>query len=150
MPVSATAPTTNEHGQPIGPALAFTAAPHPKDMGSFRGRVCALEHLDDSHSEPLRRVLTDPVHDIDFTYMPYHQPTTQVEWDTWFEARAKPLDPYVYAISARAVSADAQEEVLGQIGYLNIFPTNGTIEIGHVLFSPKLQRSRVATEAVYL
>ena len=147
------ASATNEHGQPIGPALYFTAAPHPKEMGQplqeFHGRVCVLKHLDDSHSEPLRKVLTDPIHDKDFTYMPYSQPKNQAEWDEWFKARATPLDPFVYAICARA-SSDSPLEVLGQIGYLNIFPNNGTIEIGHVLFSPKLQRSRVATEAVYL
>ena len=38
----------------------------------------------------------------------------------------------------------------GIICFLNIVPDHRTIEIGHVLFSPTLQRSTAATEASYL
>jgi RimJ/RimL family protein N-acetyltransferase len=42
------------------------------------------------------------------------------------------------------------DEAVGIITYLNINPTHRTIEIGHVLFSPKLQRTTASTEAPYL
>ncbi len=38
----------------------------------------------------------------------------------------------------------------GQASFLDINPQNGVIEIGHIWFAPDLQRSRAATEALYL
>ena len=34
--------------------------------------------------------------------------------------------------------------------YLNIVPANGCIEIGHIWFAPPLQKTRGATEAIFL
>ena len=34
--------------------------------------------------------------------------------------------------------------------YLNIVPANGCIEIGHIWFAPPLQKTRAATEAIFL
>ncbi len=41
-------------------------------------------------------------------------------------------------------------EVAGQASYLDIQPENGVIEIGHIWFGPTLQRTRAATEALFL
>lgn len=38
----------------------------------------------------------------------------------------------------------------GWASYMRIKPAHGVIEVGNVLFSPALQRSRAATEAMYL
>jgi RimJ/RimL family protein N-acetyltransferase len=54
-------------------------------------------------------------------------------------------DPLFFVI----VDAAAGRAV-GQASYLNIKPAQGSIEVGHVYFSPLMQRSRVATEAMYL
>ena len=34
--------------------------------------------------------------------------------------------------------------------YMNIVPANGSIEIGHIWLAPALQKTRAATEAIYL
>jgi RimJ/RimL family protein N-acetyltransferase len=39
---------------------------------------------------------------------------------------------------------------VGVASYMRITPSIGSIEVGHVNFSPALQRSAVATEAMYL
>jgi RimJ/RimL family protein N-acetyltransferase len=39
---------------------------------------------------------------------------------------------------------------VGLCSYLRIDPANGVIEIGHLQFSPRLQRTPAATEAMYL
>lgn len=44
----------------------------------------------------------------------------------------------------------APATAVGIICFLNVVPAHRTIEIGHVLFGPMLQRSRAATEASYL
>src|SRR5690606_13753244 len=38
----------------------------------------------------------------------------------------------------------------GIAAYLRIEPNHGVIEIGHIYYSPRLARSRAATEAMYL
>jgi len=43
-----------------------------------------------------------------------------------------------------------EETAVGMISYLNIVPSDRSIEIGHVLFSPLLQRTTAATESIYL
>ena len=39
---------------------------------------------------------------------------------------------------------------LGQITYMSIEPEHGCIELGSIWFSPELQRTRAATEAIFL
>ena len=54
-------------------------------------------------------------------------------------------DPRFYAVVDRR---DGQP--LGFASYLRIFPDSGSIEVGHIHYSPRLQRSPTATEAMYL
>ena len=44
----------------------------------------------------------------------------------------------------------ALEDYVGLISFLNIVPSNRSIEIGGVIFSKHLQRSTAATEVIYL
>ena len=41
-------------------------------------------------------------------------------------------------------------EILGMASYMRIRPEAGSVEIGCIVFSKKLQRTRIATEAMYL
>ena len=49
-----------------------------------------------------------------------------------------------------AIRDNASGKACGQASFLEIHPTNGVIEIGHIWFSPALQRTRAATEALFL
>jgi len=49
-----------------------------------------------------------------------------------------------------AIKSKATGEVCGQASFLDINPINGVIEIGHIWFGPTLQKTRAATEALYL
>jgi RimJ/RimL family protein N-acetyltransferase len=44
----------------------------------------------------------------------------------------------------------ATGQALGVASYLRIDPANGVIEVGNINFSPPMQRSRIATEAMFL
>ena len=78
-------------------------------------------------------------------YLPYGPFAGQAEFTTWLEQRAASADPLFYAVvdweSMRA---------LGMASYLRIKPEHGVIEIGHIWFAPELQRTRKATEAIFL
>jgi RimJ/RimL family protein N-acetyltransferase len=61
------------------------------------------------------------------------------------EARQDSADPLFFAVVDAASGRAA-----GVASYLRIDPVNGVIEVGHLAFAPQLQRTRVATEAMYL
>ena len=54
-------------------------------------------------------------------------------------------DPLFFAIIDRV-----SELAAGRASYLRIDPKHGSIEVGSILYSPALQRTRGATEAMYL
>ncbi|HVH70493.1 MAG TPA: GNAT family protein [Candidatus Dormibacteraeota bacterium] len=54
-------------------------------------------------------------------------------------------DPSFYAITQRETG-----KAVGVASYLRIDAPNGVIEVGHLAFSPLLQRTIAATEAMYL
>jgi RimJ/RimL family protein N-acetyltransferase len=56
-----------------------------------------------------------------------------------------PADPQFHAIIDLATG-----KVGGVASYLRIDPAAGSIEVGHINFSPRLQRTVAATEAMYL
>ncbi len=67
------------------------------------------------------------------------------DFHRWLAGRAASDDPLFYAIVDRA-SARA----LGMASYLRITPEHGVIEVGYIWYSPALQRTRMATEAMYV
>jgi RimJ/RimL family protein N-acetyltransferase len=77
-------------------------------------------------------------------YMPYGPFDTASVFQAWLTERATLDDPYVYAI----VAPDGR--ALGIAALMAIRPDMGVIEVGHIAYSPDLQRSRLGTEAQYL
>jgi RimJ/RimL family protein N-acetyltransferase len=63
----------------------------------------------------------------------------------WLGDQARSEDPLFFAI----VEA-ASERALGLASYLNIVPEHGSIEVGHIHFTPALRRTPAATEAMLL
>ncbi|MEL6423216.1 MAG: GNAT family protein, partial [Pseudomonadota bacterium] len=63
----------------------------------------------------------------------------------WVEAVAGRSDPMFFTVIERA-----SQRAMGVASYLRIDPENGSIEVGHIHFSPLLQRNPAGTEALYL
>jgi RimJ/RimL family protein N-acetyltransferase len=61
------------------------------------------------------------------------------------EQKAFTQDPFFYAIVENETSLP-----VGHAAYLRIEPQHRVIEVGSILFSPRLQRTTAATEAMYL
>ena len=76
------------------------------------------------------------------SYGPFPSLTTYLDWMT---SNCLSDDPMFFAIVDRTDGLPA-----GVASYLNIVPNNGTIEVGHLHYSPRLQRRPAATEAMYL
>jgi RimJ/RimL family protein N-acetyltransferase len=61
------------------------------------------------------------------------------------ERKAATDDPLFFTIQDRP-----SERPLGYAAYLRIEPAHRVIEVGHILYTPALQRTAAATEAMYL
>jgi RimJ/RimL family protein N-acetyltransferase len=80
-----------------------------------------------------------------WTYLAYGPFADAGAFAAWLEERARSQDPLFFAIVERASG-----EAAGMASYMNIVPAHGSIEIGHIWFAPPLQKSRAATEAIFL
>lgn len=80
-----------------------------------------------------------------WTYLAYGPFESIHEFTAWLEARAASTDPLFYAVVDREA-----REARGMASYMRIAPGDGTIEIGHIWFAPALQRTRRATETIFL
>jgi RimJ/RimL family protein N-acetyltransferase len=78
-------------------------------------------------------------------FLPYGPFASQTEFTEWLKARAESSDPLFFAIVDREVG-----EARGMASLLRMAPEHGAIEIGHIWFAPALQKTRAATEAIYL
>jgi RimJ/RimL family protein N-acetyltransferase len=81
-------------------------------------------------------------------YLPYGPFASQAQFTDWLEARAASNDPLFFTITNH--EAGEAREARGMASLLRMAPEHGVIEIGHIWFAPTLQRTRAATEAIYL
>jgi len=111
----------------------------------MEGRLCRLEPLHTSHIDGLYEVYGLDAEGGIWTYLPYGPFDSLASFRDWAEGTCFGDDPLFYAIVD-----PASGKPLGVASYLRIDPRNGSIEVGHINYSPQLQRTRAATEAMYL
>ncbi|MEQ1828851.1 MAG: GNAT family protein [Pirellula sp.] len=136
----------NEFQQPIGPVVPDWRAPPIPSREPMEGRYCRLEALDpDRHAISLFASNSLDTRGVNWTYLPYGPFASFGEYREWLEKQAISCDPLFFAIVDRMT-----DEAVGVASYMDIRPKNGSIEVGHINFSPRLQRTRAATEAMVL
>jgi RimJ/RimL family protein N-acetyltransferase len=130
-------------GQPVGlPVDDPTPAPRPGPV-TLKGRYGRLEKLTPAHTMDLWAAFAG--HDELWTYIGADGPfATAAEFVPCIERRAAADDPYAYAI------IDASDRAVGYLTLMRIVPEMRVIEVGHVLYSPTLQRTPLGTETQYL
>jgi RimJ/RimL family protein N-acetyltransferase len=136
----------NALGQPIGETLGEWKVPAWPPREPEGGRFCRLEPLEVSrHSAALYSELEADIEGRSWTYLPYGPFKDFEDFRDWLGNYCIGNDPIFYAIVEHASG-----KPLGLVSYLRINPSDGVIEVGHVIFSPRLQRTPAATEAMYL
>jgi RimJ/RimL family protein N-acetyltransferase len=136
----------NALGQPIGfPVPGWTARSRPPRTPMI-GRHARVEPLDpDRHAADLHAAnLTDKESRI-WTYLAYGPFAELEDYRAWMKSTALGEDPLFHAVVDLATGRAA-----GVASYLRIDPPVGVIEVGHINYSPLLQKTRAATEAMYL
>lgn len=130
-------------GQPVGLPVDVTPAQRPGPV-MLQGRYGRLEKLDVArHGADLWRAVHG--HDAIWTYMSAYGPfADERAFSAWLATRDTLDDPYAYAI------IDADARAVGIATLMAIKPAMRSIEVGHIVYSPALQRTPLGTEAQYL
>jgi RimJ/RimL family protein N-acetyltransferase len=129
-------------GQPVGLPVDTTPAQRPGPV-TMKGRYGRLEKLTTGHAADLWTALAG--HDEVWTYITADGPfKDEATFSAFLAKRAAADDPYAYAI------IDASERPIGYLTLLRIEPAMRVIEVGHVIYSPALQRTPLGTETQFL
>jgi len=130
----------------LGPKIAWSPA-KPPSREAIVGRYVRLEPVDPArHAGNLFELSHGGQGDpAIWTYMGYGPFADFASFETWLVERAASKDPLFYAVIDSATGRAA-----GMASYLRMAPADGVIETGHIWFTPLLQRTRQATEAIFL
>ncbi|WAW10297.1 GNAT family N-acetyltransferase [Oxalobacter vibrioformis] len=136
----------NEYNQPIGISLpdwkpAAMPVPH-----TLTGRFCRLLPLDaEKHAEGLFAAHQLAADDRNWTYLPYDRPDTLKAMRAFLEGLTG-SEGFVHF----AVLDSQSGKPVGSVALMRIDPASGVLEIGHVNFSPRMQRTSASTEVIFL
>jgi RimJ/RimL family protein N-acetyltransferase len=137
---------SNHLGQPIGfPLPGWERRQHPPRT-PLEGRWCRVEPLDPGrHAADLHAANCEDREGAIWTYLPYGPFASESAYRGWVEASCARDDPLFHAVieleSGRA---------LGVASLMRIEPAIGVIEVGHINYAPRFQRTHAATEAMFL
>jgi RimJ/RimL family protein N-acetyltransferase len=139
-------PTVNSLGQPVGFPLPGWVPPPAPPREPMEDRYCRLEPLDpDRHAEALFEANAAYEDGRSWTYLAYGPFRSLADYCAWMEATCLGNDPLFFAIVDVVTGRPG-----GVASYLRITPAAGSIEVGHLHYSPGLKRTPAATEAMYL
>lgn len=139
-------PVENALGQLVGDPLPDWQPPSRPSPTEMTGRLCRLEPLDAAkHAALLHEAHSEDREGRNWTYLPYGPFETAADYRSLVEAVVRSDDTLFHAIVGLATGRP-----IGVASYLRMDPPMGSIEVGHVSYSPALQRTAAATEAMYL
>lgn len=136
----------NELGLPIGEALPdWVPALYPYEP-MMKGDYCDVVAIDSTaHAPDLFEAYQQDTKQHMWTYLTFGPFETVDMVRVWLEDMAGRKNQVCLALIDRK-SGRAQ----GVASYLRIQPRDGVIEVGSIAYSPRLQKTRMATEAMYL
>lgn len=137
----------NHFGQPIGESLPDWQPCPPPAPVTLKGRFCRLEPLDASrHGDDLcQAFLGEGQTEAFWTYLttgPFSHPAPLLEL---LEKASTSRDPLHFVVIDRS-----NNQAVGTLALMRINPAQGCIETGQVMFSARMQRSAMASEAQFL
>ena len=133
-----------ETGLPIGVRVDATPARRPGPV-LIEGRGVRLEPLEGRHARELFEASLAPGAAVRFRYLWDEPPRDVADVERWIAAAKSDAERVAWALVENGTG-----RVEGRFCLMRIAPEQRRIELGHVLFGPRLSRTRAATEAVYL
>ncbi len=124
--------------------IANWSAPVRPNFDEIEGRYVKIARLSAAaHGTLIHRA--NLVDDRIWDHLPYGPFGTEDAYQNWVRDVEAGDDPLFYAIFDRE-----KDQWAGVASYLRITPNAGSIEVGHINFSKPLQKTRAATETMYL
>ncbi|MEE9455499.1 MAG: GNAT family protein [Paracoccaceae bacterium] len=135
----------NHLGQPIGKDISWhPASPPPRQ--TLKGRFCTVEPLDiDRHAPDLFTAFSQDKTGSIWTYMVVGPFDTLADFRSWLTDACLGDDPLFHTIIDRSSG-----KAVGLAALMRNLPDMGVIEVGNISFAPSLQRTAMATEAMFL
>ena len=131
--------------QKFGAPVKFKKAKLPSRK-NFRGQYVVLEPIIISrHSKDLYNNFLRDKKNIIWEYLPYGPFKSYGSFKKWLKSFCLNKDPFFYAIYSKR-----HRQYCGMASYLRITPEHGSIEVGHINYSPILQNTVEGTETMYL
>lgn len=126
------------------PVPNWSPPPLPDAVAALSGRYARLEPLEaEAHAALLFRAYAG--HHTLWRFMPTGPFSSAAQFHRWVRETEQDASMQFYAI-CNLQTGDCE----GVASYLRMKPAHGSIEVGNIAFSPALQRTPAATEAIYL
>ena len=110
------------------------------------GKYCNLEPINiKKHSISLYKNFSLDKKNVIWNYLPYGPFKSYGSFKKWLKSFCLNKDPFFYAIYSKK-----HNQYCGMASYLRITPEHGSIEVGHINYSPILQNTTEGTETMYL
>lgn len=137
---------SNDYGQPIGmPVPDWAERPRPARV-VLQGQYSRLEPVDvGRHAADLFQAYMEAPDGRSWTYLFSERPESAESFTAYLSTLSRSQDPLHYTI----VDAAAHQAV-GTAALMRIEPVHGVIEVGSITFAPRMQGTRIGTEAMYL
>lgn len=136
----------NEFNQPIGESLPGHTPGERPSAALLSGRYCRLEKLSAArHGADLYAVYGPDSPLQNWTYLSLNPVAGVAELDALLQRLEQSADPYYFAIVDQA-----DGRTVGTLALQRADTANRVIEVGWVIYSERLKRSRIATEAQFL
>lgn len=135
----------SEGAAPIGPRVDGSPARRP-GRTTLPGRVATLAPLDlCAHGDALYEGTRGEAGDRLWQYLFEGPFADRAAFDVHLHRIAASEDPLFFAIME-----NASKRAVGYASYMRIEPGHRVIEVGNILYTPRLQQTTLATEAMYL
>ena len=121
----------------------WTPPPLPP-RAPLQGRYARLEPLEPGHAGELFKAFAEDAPGAMWHYLPHGPFADLAGYRSWFEGARLLHDPLHFAVRME------DGRLGGTLSLMRMEPRAGSIETGWLTFAPRLQRSREATEAVFL
>jgi RimJ/RimL family protein N-acetyltransferase len=130
---------------PIGAAVDPSPAPRPAPVTLGGRHVIVRPLAPASDAAALYAASHGADNESLWRYLPDGPFADGAAFEAYLLARAAAADPLFFAIVDRGSGT-----AVGYAAYLRCEPAHRVVEIGHILYTPRLQRTAGATEAMYL
>jgi RimJ/RimL family protein N-acetyltransferase len=139
-------PRRNAFDQPIGAPVRGWDGAQPPGREPLTGRYCRIEPVDvERHAGELYDAYSAASDGRDWTYLAAGPFDSLASYREHLTRAAASADPLHYAVVDLASG-----KAVGTLALMRIDRANGVIEVGHVTYSTRLKRTRIATEAMFL